>query len=99
MWRGRAPPSCEPMTSHQNKSPLELSHLTREVKTALELAIIALCPAELVERLAVSAGLLDAVGELPIDSPAVAAMVPGLDARARTALRDWDAWRQKHGSA
>ena len=73
-----------------------LRHLGREVKTALELAIVALCPSELVDRLAMAAGLLDAISELPLDSPAVGALVPGVDSRARQALDDWGRWRDGH---
>ena len=76
--------------------PMELRHLCRDVKTALELAIVALCPSELVERLAMSAGLLDAIAELPLDSPAVSAWVPGVDSRARAALEEWGRWRDSH---
>jgi hypothetical protein len=72
---------------------MELRHLGRELKTALELAIVALCPVELVERLAMMAGLLDAVSELPLESPAVSAMVPALDARA---LDAWAQWQEKN---
>ena len=45
------------------KSPstsLDLNHLRREVRTALELAILELASPELVDRLAGLAGLLDA---------------------------------------
>ncbi len=75
---------------------MELRHLGREVKTALELAIVALCPSELVDRLALAAGLLDAIAELPLDSPAVAALVPGVGTRARAALKDWSRWQDDH---
>lgn len=77
-------------------SPLELKHLAREVKTALELAIVGLAPNELVERLAVSSGLLDAVAELPLESPAVNALVPSLQSRAQAALEEWARWRDAH---
>lgn len=75
---------------------MELRHLGREVKTALELAIVALGPSELVDRLALAAGLLDALDELPLDSPAVAALVPGVGSRARAALTDWSRWQEDH---
>ncbi len=78
------------------KNSMELLHLGRDVKTALELAIVGMCPVDLVERLAMMAGLLDAISEFPTDSPAVAALIPALDARARTALNDWETWREKH---
>jgi hypothetical protein len=75
---------------------MELLHLGREVKTALELAVVALCPEELLERLAVAAGLLDAIAELPVDTPPVTALVPKLVLRARAALGDWDVWHAEH---
>ncbi len=78
------------------RNSMELRHLGRELKTALELAIVALCPVELVERLAMMAGLLDAVSELPLESPAVSAMVPALDARAHAALDAWAQWQEKN---
>lgn len=77
-------------------SPMDLRHLGREVKTALELAIVGLCPSELVERLATSAGLIDALTDLPLDSPAVAAMVPKVFARGQAALDEWTHWRDEH---
>ncbi len=81
----------EPKTSQ-----MELRHLEREVKTAVELGIVGLCPQELVERLAAIGGLLDAVAELPVDSPPVAVLVPKLVMRAKTALREWAAWQEEH---
>ena len=41
----------------------QVLHLCREAKTALELAIAALAPSDLVDRLAMAAGLLDAIAE------------------------------------
>jgi len=78
------------------KTPLELRHLGREVKTALELAIAALAPSNVLDALANSAGFLDAVAELPLDSPAVAALVPALVSRTRAALKAWASWREEH---
>jgi hypothetical protein len=75
---------------------MDLSHLRRDSRTALELAVIALAPSELVERLAASAGLLEALVELPVDSAPVIALVPGLAKRTRTTLEDWQKWRQEH---
>ena len=77
-------------------SPMELRHLGRDVKTALELAIVGLCPSDLVERLAMSAGMLEAIAGLPLESPAVGALVPGVAARGQKALEDWNAWRDEH---
>ncbi len=64
-----------------------LRHLGREVKTALELAIVALGPSELVDRLAMAAGLCS---------------TPSLSSRstappwARSALEEWGRWRDGH---
>jgi hypothetical protein len=75
---------------------MELRHLGRDLKSSVELAIVALAPAELVDRLAVAAGLLDAVCELPVDSPPVAALVPKLLSRGRSALDEWTQWESEH---
>ena len=69
-----------------------LTHLRREVRTALELAVVALAPSDLVDRLAVSAGLLEAFVELPTDSTPVIALAPRLVTRTRSALEDWQEW-------
>lgn len=73
-----------------------LSHLRRETRTALELAVVALAPSELVERLAAAAGLLEALIELPANSPPALTLVPGLVERTRASLDDWQAWRRGH---
>jgi hypothetical protein len=74
---------------------LDLRHLRRDVRTALELAVVALAPGELVDRLAVSAGLLEALVELPTDSAPVIALVPKLVTRTRRALEDWEKWHDE----
>ena len=61
-----------------SQTHLDLSHLRRETRTALELAVVALAPFELLDGLAAAAGLLEALEELPRDSPAVVALVPPL---------------------
>lgn len=71
-----------------------LSHLRRDVRTALELAVVALAPSELIDRLAAAAGLLEALIELPANSPPALALVPGLVERARASLDDWKAWHR-----
>jgi hypothetical protein len=77
---------------------LDLSHLRREARTALELAIVELAPSDLVDRLALATGLLEALEELPANSaPAIALGIPTAD-RARIALklwRDWSSTRKK----
>ena len=63
-------------------------HLLRSVKTALELAIVARAPADLVNRLGRVAGLLDATIELSIDAD------PELIADGHAAVERWEAWRR-----
>jgi hypothetical protein len=77
---------------------LDLSHLRREARTALELAIIELAPTDLIERLALVTGLLEALTELPADSAPAIALGPATAERARVSLemwRDWSAKRKK----
>ena len=84
-------------TASENRgTPLDLSHLRRNVRTALELAVVALAPSELVDRLATPAGLLEALVELPPDSPPVIALVPRLVSSTRRALEDWEKWHREH---
>jgi hypothetical protein len=75
---------------------LDLSHLRREVRTALELAVVALAPGKLIDRLATSAGLLEALVELPADSAPVLTLVPKLVPRTRSALDEWNQWHHEH---
>ncbi|HWA70772.1 MAG TPA: hypothetical protein VG937_00485 [Polyangiaceae bacterium] len=77
-----------------HESGLSLSHLRRETRTALELAVVALAPSELLERLAASAGLLEALIELPPNSPPALALIPGLVERTRDSLEDWGEWQR-----
>jgi hypothetical protein len=78
------------------ETPLDLSHLRREARTALELAVAAMAPSEMTDRLAAVAGLLEAIVELPPNSPPVLAMVPQLVKRARAALDEWKRWQDVH---
>jgi hypothetical protein len=71
---------------------MDLTHLRREARTALELALVDFAPTDLIERLAVVSGLLEALVELPPDSPPALALGPPTVARARTALTDWQNW-------
>jgi hypothetical protein len=75
---------------------LDISHSRREVRTALELAVVTLAPAELVDRLAAAAGLLEALGELPTDSAPVIALVPSVEIRTKKALDDWQKWQAEY---
>jgi hypothetical protein len=74
------------------ETPLDLSHLRRETRTALELAVLALAPSDLVDRLPTAAGLFEAILELPPNSQPVVAFVPKLVKRSRAALDEWHRW-------
>lgn len=80
----------------QGGSQMDLSHLRRESRTALELAVVAMAPSDLVDRLATAAGLLEALVELPTNSAPVVAIVPRVTTRARSALDDWQKWHREH---
>jgi hypothetical protein len=85
------------MSKHKaRETSLDLNHLRRDVRTALELGVVALAPGELVDRLAASAGLLEALSELPTDSAPVIALLPNLVARTQGALEDWQKWQREH---
>jgi hypothetical protein len=71
---------------------LDLSHLRREVRTALELAIVELAPTHLIDRLALVTGLLEALAELPADSAPAIALGPPTADRARVAAKMWREW-------
>ena len=88
----REPPSED----DQGESQMDLSHLRRESRTALELAVVAMAPSDLVNRLATSAGLLEALVELPTDCAPVITLVPTLVSRTRSALDDWQKWHQEY---
>ena len=75
---------------------MEIRHLSREAKTALELAIAALAPSELIDRLALAAGLLDAIAEFAVDAAPTLPLIPKTIERARRSLDDWRAWGAKH---
>jgi hypothetical protein len=85
-----------PADFEQAESQMDLSHLRRESRTALELAVVAMAPSELVDRLATSTGLLEALAELPTNSAPVIALVPRLVTRTRRALEDWQKWHHEH---
>jgi len=77
------------------ETQLDLSHLRRETRTALELAIVALAAPDLIDRLAAVAGLLESLVELPADAPPVVALVPKVVKRSRAVLADWDRWQRQ----
>jgi len=77
---------------HKPTTRLDLSHLRREARTALEIAIVELAPTEHIERLALVTGLLEALAELPPDSAPAIALGPSTADRARGALNLWSDW-------
>jgi hypothetical protein len=74
---------------------LEVTHLAREIKTALELAIAGQAPAAVIDRLAVVAGLLDAFTSLALDETATPLFLTSVE-RGKDALAEWHRWRQTH---
>jgi hypothetical protein len=87
----------EPATGGgSDETQMDLRHLRREAQTALELALVALAPSELSDRLALAAGLLEALVELPPSSAPVVARIPALVARAKSALAEWQKWQKEH---
>ena len=77
----------------RSESQLDLTHLRRETRTALELAVVAIAPSDLIDRLAWAAGLLEAIAELPPSGPPVVALMPKLTSRTKLALQQWSAWQ------
>jgi len=78
----------------RTEEALRVSHLRREVKTALELAVAALAHAQVIDGLATAAGLLEALNEFPPQSAPVLATRPraiDLAERSLQAWRDWQA--------
>ena len=87
-------PKHQPDTGVDNsEAALDLSHLRRETRTALELAVVASAPQDLIDRLAWAAGLLEAIVELPSNSAPVLALVPKLTTRAKRTLLQWSDWQ------
>jgi hypothetical protein len=79
----------------EQSSTMDMSHLRREARTALELAVVALVPEDLLNRLAASAGLLEAITELPANSPPLVVLVPKVLAKAEEALKEWRKWQAR----
>jgi len=72
----------------------EVRHVLRRVKTALELAIVARAPTELLNRLGRVSGLLDAVSQLPVAEGPAQAMTGELIADGMAAVVAWEKWQQ-----
>jgi hypothetical protein len=88
--------SSRPAEVQVGNSDLDLTHLRRNTRTALELAVAALAPSAMLDDLAVVSGLLEALEELPRTSPPVLALVPNLVKRGTKALERWNEWHAKH---
>jgi len=78
---------------------MEIRHVLRNVKTSLELAIVARAPSELLNRLGRVAGLLDAVSQLPIDEGPAQALISGLIADGLASVDAWEKWHRSHTPA
>ena len=72
----------------------EIRHLLRNVKTSLELAIVARAPSDLLNRLGRVAGLLDALSQLPIDEGPAQALTAGLITDGVAAVAAWNKWHR-----
>jgi len=77
----------------RTEEALRVSHLRREVKTALELAVAALAHAEVIDGLATAAGLLEALSEFPPKSAPVLATLPRASELAQHSLQAWRDWQ------
>jgi hypothetical protein len=77
----------------ETEEALRVSHLRREVKTALELAVAALAHAEVIDGLATAAGLLEALNEFPKSSAPVLATLPRASELAERSLEAWRNWQ------
>jgi hypothetical protein len=86
-----------PRKKGSSANALRANHLRREVKTALELAVASMSPSEIVDRLAIAAGLLEALAEFPPDATPVVATGPRAVAIGDEALKAWRAWEAKPG--
>ncbi len=75
---------------------IKASHLRREVRTALELALAAFAPTQVLDGLARSAGYLEGLSEFPLDNPVVTALVNRVEAEAKSALQAWKDWSAAH---
>ena len=91
----KLPPSRRRPDHHRRETEeaLRLSHLRREVKTALELAVAALAHAEVIDGLATAAGLLEALAEFPKSSAPVLATLPRASELAERSLQAWRDWQ------
>ncbi len=68
--------------------------MLEETRDALELAIVSGAPPDLVDRLALVAGLSIAIADLSSDSPPLTALTSTTSERARIALDAWRTWQR-----
>ncbi|HEY4180343.1 MAG TPA: hypothetical protein VGM90_26050 [Kofleriaceae bacterium] len=66
------------------------------MKTGLELALAALAPSDLVDRLAIAAGLLEAITDMALEDATTMPLVTRTVERANQALSEWHRWRDDH---
>ena len=71
-------------------------HLRRACRTALELELVGGAPAAMIEHLAASAGLLEAMSEVRGESAPVVALAETARERAHAALAEWHAWESEN---
>ncbi len=86
------------MKSQDTPDRLRLTHLRRELRTGLELALAAMAPNEIVDQLATSAGLLDALLEFPSDAAPVIATLPRALALAEEGLSAWHQLQERRAT-
>jgi hypothetical protein len=67
----------------------DIAELARRTSDALDLAVAAGAPFDLLERLAAAAGLLRALREVPNH-----ALMPKVVSRAERVLRVWERWQR-----
>ena len=93
-------PSMPPRRSQERErskddEALRVSHLRREVKTALELSVAALAHSDVMDGLATAAGLLEALNEFPRSSAPVLATLPRAIELAESSLEAWREWQAR----
>jgi hypothetical protein len=85
------------MYSSETPDVLRLSHLRRELKTTLELALAGMAPNGVTDPLATASGLLDALSEFPADAAPSIATLPRALALGEGALVAFREWQERRG--
>ncbi len=86
------------MYTSETPDLLRLSHLRRELKTSLELALAGMAPNNVTDPIATSVGLLDALSEFPSDAAPVVATLTRALALAEGSLAAFRDWQQRRGN-